>query len=159
MPKVTVNGIRMFYEETGGGEPLILIMGFGGDHLAWAFQVRALAEHYRVVTFDNRGAGQSDAPEPPYTIRTMADDTAGLIAALGIERAHVVGVSMGGMIAQELALAYPGRVRSLHLGCTTARPDTDRKSTRLNSSHGYISYAVFCLKKKKPIHPACQDVI
>src|SRR2546422_5924738 len=78
MPKVTVNGIRMFYEETGGGEPLILIMGFGGDHLAWAFQVRALAEHYRVVTFDNRGAGQSDAPEPPYTIRTMADDTAGL---------------------------------------------------------------------------------
>jgi len=128
MPKVTVNGIRMFYEETGGGEPLILIMGFGGDHLAWAFQVRALAEHYRVVTFDNRGAGQSDAPEPPYTIRTMADDTAGLIAALGIERAHVVGVSMGGMIAQELALAYPGRVRSLHLGCTTARPDTHMKA-------------------------------
>jgi len=118
----------MFYEETGGGEPLILIMGFGGDHLAWAFQVRALAEHYRVVTFDNRGAGQSDAPEPPYTIRTMADDTAGLIAALGIERAHVVGVSMGGMIAQELALAYPGRVRSLHLGCTTARPDTHMRA-------------------------------
>ncbi len=118
----------MFYEETGGGEPLILIMGFGGDHLAWAFQVRALAEHYRVVTFDNRGAGQSDAPELPYTIRTMADDTAGLIAALGIERAHVVGVSMGGMIAQELALAYPRRVRSLHLGCTTARPDTHMKA-------------------------------
>src|SRR2546429_1975659 len=79
MSEVTVNGIRMFYEETGGGEPLILIMGFGGDHLAWAFQVRALAEHYRVVTFDNRGAGQSDAPEPPYTIRTMADDTAGVL--------------------------------------------------------------------------------
>src|SRR2546430_15158760 len=84
MPKVTVNGIRMFYEETGGGEPLILIMGFGGDHLAWAFQVRALAEHYRVVTFDNRGAGQSDAPEPPYTIRTMADDTAGVFTPPGV---------------------------------------------------------------------------
>src|SRR5438046_8889941 len=124
MPEGTVNGIRMFYEETGGGEPLILIMGFGGDHLAWAFQVRALAEHYRVVTFDNRGAGQSDAPEPPYTIRTMADDTAGLIAALGIERAHVVGVSMGGMIAPARALASPGRRRRLHLGCTTARPGT-----------------------------------
>src|SRR2546425_7881903 len=124
MPKVTVNGIRMFYEETGGGEPLILIMGFGGDHLAWAFQVRALAEHYRVVTFDNRGAGQSDAPEPPYTIRTMADDTAGLIPALRVERAHGVGGSLGGMIAHELALAYPGRVRGLHPGGTPARPDT-----------------------------------
>src|SRR5437879_2360296 len=116
MPKVTVNGIRMFYEETGGGEPLILIMGFGGDHLAWAFQVRALAAHYRVVTFDNRGAGQSDAPEPPYTIRTMADDTAGLIAALGIERAHVVGVSMGGMSAQGVALAHPGQQTRTSLG-------------------------------------------
>src|SRR2546430_15090416 len=99
MPKVTVNGIRMFYEETGGGEPLILIMGFGGDHLAWAFQVRALAEHYRVVTFDNRGAGQSDAPEPPYTIRTMADDTAGLIPPPPGERAPPVRGSPGGPVA------------------------------------------------------------
>src|SRR5881296_1809679 len=123
MPKVGVNGIRVFYEEAGRGEPLIRIMGFGGDHLAWAFQVRARAARYRVVTFDNRGAGQSDAPEPPYTIRTMADDTAGLMDALGIERAHVVGVSMGGMIAQELALAYPGRVRTLQLHATLGRPD------------------------------------
>src|SRR3989475_11053330 len=101
MPKVTVNGIRMFYEETGGCEPLILIMGFGGDHLAWAFQVRALAEHYRVVTFDNRGAGQSDAPELPYTIRTMADDTAGLIAPLRGRRPPGVGRSLGGVVAHE----------------------------------------------------------
>src|SRR2546427_11621262 len=99
MPKVTVNGIRMFYEETGGGEPLILIMGFGGDHLAWAFQVRALAEHYRVVTFDNRGAGQSDAPEPPYTIRTMADDTAGLIPPPRGAGPHRPGASLGGPVA------------------------------------------------------------
>src|SRR5262249_60651597 len=113
MPTVRVNGIRMFYEETGGGEPLILIMGFGGDHLAWAFQVRALAEHYRVVTFDNRGAGQSDAPEPAYTIRTMADDTAGLMAGLGIERPHVVGVSMGGVDVQEEAPAVPAARASL----------------------------------------------
>ena len=128
MPKDRVNGIEMFYEEAGRGEPLILIMGIGGDHLAWAFQARALATHYRVVTFDNRGAGQTDAPEPPYTIRTMADDTAGLMNALGIESAHIVGVSMGGMIAQELALAYPARVRSLHLACTTARPDAHMKA-------------------------------
>src|SRR2546428_13464512 len=99
-------------------------MGFGGDHLAWAFQVRALAEHYRVVTFDNRGAGQSDAPEPPYTIRTMADDTAGLIAPPGVERAHGVGVSMGGMISPELALAHPGRGRRLQPGGTAGRAGT-----------------------------------
>src|SRR5262249_23318805 len=128
MPKVRVNGIGMFYEGAGRGEPLILIMGIGGDHLAWAFQARAFAAHYRVVTFDNRGAGQTDAPEPPYTIRTMADDTAGLMDALGLPSAHIVGVSMGGMIAQELALAYPARVRSLHLACTTARPDAHMKA-------------------------------
>src|SRR2546425_3248297 len=128
MPKVRVNGIQIFYEEAGRGEPLILIMGFGADHLAWAFQVRALAARYRVVTFDNRGAGQSDAPEPPYTIHTMADDTAGLMDALGLESAHVVGASMGGMIAQELALAHPARVRSVHLACTAARPDAHMKA-------------------------------
>src|SRR5256886_17708204 len=108
MPKVTVNGIRMFYEETGGGEPLILIMGFGGDHLAWAFQVRALAEHYRVVTFDNRGAGQSDAPEPPYTIRTMADDTAGVLAAHRASCAPSRRVSPSGPISPLAGATRPG---------------------------------------------------
>jgi len=123
MPSARVNGIEMYYEEVGAGEPLALIMGFGGDHLAWAFQARAFAERYRVVTFDNRGAGQTDAPERVYTTREMAEDTIGLLDALGIERAHVIGASMGGMIAQELALAHPSRVRSLHLACTMARPD------------------------------------
>ena len=113
----------MFYTEAGHGEPLILIMGFGGDHQAWAFQVPALAQRYRVITFDNRGAGQSDAPDQPYTIRAMAEDVRGLLDTLDIERAHVLGVSMGGMIAQELALDHPRRVRSLQLGCTLARPD------------------------------------
>ncbi len=123
MPKVKVRDIEMFYLEAGAGEPVVLIMGFGGDHLAWGFQTRVLAERYRVIAFDNRGAGQSDAPDRPYTTRMMADDTAGLMDALGVERAHVVGVSLGGMIAQELALAHPGRVRTLHLGCTLGRPD------------------------------------
>ena len=128
MPKVRVNGIEMYYEVIGAGEPLVLIMGFGGDHLAWAFQAHAFAERYRVVTFDNRGVGQTDSPDGPYTIRTMADDTAALMEALGIERAHVIGASMGGMIAQELALAHPHRVRTLHLACTMARPDTHMKA-------------------------------
>ncbi|HEY7366011.1 MAG TPA: alpha/beta fold hydrolase [Methylomirabilota bacterium] len=123
MPKVRVGDIEMFYTAAGSGEPLILITGLGGDHLSWGFQVAALAERYRVIAFDNRGAGQTDAPDFPYTTRMMAEDTRGLMDALGIDRARVVGVSMGGMIAQELALHHPDRVRALHLGCTLARPD------------------------------------
>ncbi len=123
MPKVRVGDIEMYYVEAGAGEPLVLIMGFGGDHLAWGFQMPAFAARYRVIAFDNRGAGQTDAPDLPYTIPLMADDTAGLMAVLGIERAHVLGASMGGMIAQEVALRHPARVRSLQLHCTFARPD------------------------------------
>ncbi|OLC17397.1 MAG: hypothetical protein AUH29_02005 [Candidatus Rokubacteria bacterium 13_1_40CM_69_27] len=128
MPKVRVNDIEMYYAEAGAGEPLVLIMGFGGDHLAWGFQMPAFTQAYRVIAFDNRGAGQTDAPDRPYTTRMMADDTAGLMEALGIDRAHVVGVSMGGMIAQELALNHPRRMRSLQLGCTLARPDAYLKA-------------------------------
>jgi 3-oxoadipate enol-lactonase len=123
MPKVRVNGIELNYVETGSGDPLLLIMGFGGDHLAWAFQVPAFSEKYRVITFDNRGAGQSSVPDVAYSTRMMADDAVGLLEALRIERAHVLGVSMGGMIAQEVALNHPRRVRSLQLHCTYARPD------------------------------------
>ncbi|MGH7324324.1 MAG: alpha/beta fold hydrolase [Candidatus Rokuibacteriota bacterium] len=128
MPKVRVGDIELFYVEAGQGEPVVLIMGFGGDHLAWGFQFQTFAERYRVIAFDNRGAGQTDSPDHPYTTRLMAEDTAGLMDALGIAQAHVVGVSMGGMIAQELALNHPARVRTLHLGCTLARPDAYMKA-------------------------------
>lgn len=128
MPKVRVGEIEMFYEAAGEGRPVVLIMGFGGDHLAWGFQFRELAGRYRVVAFDNRGAGQTDAPELPYTTRMMADDTVGLMSALGIDRAHIVGASMGGMIAQEVALRHASRVRSLQLHCTFARPDAQTRA-------------------------------
>ena len=98
-------------------------MGWGGDHTAWAFQMPALAGSYRVIAPDNRGAGQSDQPDTPYSIAGMADDVAALLAALGVARAHVCGASMGGMIAQELALRHPERVRTLQLHCTLARLD------------------------------------
>ncbi len=124
MPTVRVGEIEMFYQDVGDGEPLVLIMGFGGDTTAWAFQMADFSARYRVIAFDNRGVGQSDAPDHPYTMRMMADDALGLMDALGVESAHVIGVSMGGMVAQELVLARPDRVRSLHLGCTFARPDT-----------------------------------
>ena len=92
-------------------------------HLAWGFQLPVFAERYRVIAFDNRGAGQTGAPDHAYTTRMMAGDTVRLMDALGIERAHVLGVSMGGMIAQEIALNHPERVRSLQLHCTLGRPD------------------------------------
>jgi pimeloyl-ACP methyl ester carboxylesterase len=103
MPRVRVADIEMFHVEAGTGDPLVLVMGYTGDHLAWGFQMPVFAEHYRVIAFDNRGAGQTDQPDHPYTTRQMAADTVGLMDALGVERAHVLGVSMGGMIAQEIA--------------------------------------------------------
>src|SRR5437867_11716923 len=112
----------MFYQDVGDGEPLVLIMGFGGDTTAWALQMADFPARHRVIAFDNRGVGRTDAPDHPYTTRMMARDALGLMDALGIDQAHVLGVSMGGMIAQELALVRPERVRSLHLGCTLARP-------------------------------------
>jgi pimeloyl-ACP methyl ester carboxylesterase len=123
MPKLRVGDISMYYVEAGQGDPLVLIMGLGADHLAWGFQFPAFAEKYRTIAFDNRGAGQTDAPDHPYTTHMMADDTVGLMDALGIEHAHVLGASLGGMIAQEIALHHPDRVRSLQLHCTLGRPD------------------------------------
>jgi pimeloyl-ACP methyl ester carboxylesterase len=105
-------------------------MGLAADSTAWMFQVPAFAEHHRTIVFDNRGVGRSAKPPGPYSIHQMADDAAGLLGVLGIERAHVVGVSMGGMIAQELALRHPARVRGLVLGCTFPEPDEGAERTR-----------------------------
>ena len=119
MPHVQANGINIYYESQGEGEALVLIAGLGATHQLWELQVPSFARWYRVVTFDNRGAGDSDKPQEPYSIALFADDTAALMDALGIERAHVYGQSMGGIIAQEFALRHPQRLRCLVLGCTT----------------------------------------
>jgi len=119
MPHVQANGINIYYESQGEGEPLFLIAGLGATHHLWELQVPSFARWYRVVTFDNRGAGDSGKPPEPYSIGLFADDTAALMDALGIERAHVYGQSMGGIIAQEFALRHPQRLRGLVLGCTT----------------------------------------
>jgi 3-oxoadipate enol-lactonase len=101
----------------------VLIMGWGGDHTAWAFQIPALSAEFDVIALDNRGAGQSDAPDRRFTLADMADDVVGLMDELGVRTAHICGASMGGMIAQELALRHPERVLTLQLHCTTAGVD------------------------------------
>ena len=129
MPIAPSNGIDVYYEEQGSGEPLLLIMGLAGDSIAWMFQREAFAARYRTVVFDNRGVGRTSKPAGPYNIAQMADDAIGVLDALDIPRAHIVGVSMGGMIAQEVALRHPSRVRGLVLGCTYARPDAGVTAT------------------------------
>ncbi|HEU5251919.1 MAG TPA: alpha/beta hydrolase [Solirubrobacterales bacterium] len=119
MPTVEVQGREFHYERAGSGEPLLLIQGMSGTHVSWGEPFKgALEESFDVVAFDNRGIGLSGPVDGPFTIAEMAQDTAALLGELGLERAHVVGISMGGMIAQELALAEPALLRSLTLGCT-----------------------------------------
>jgi pimeloyl-ACP methyl ester carboxylesterase len=118
MPHIDANGIKIYYEEQGNGEPLLLIMGFTVSSVGWYWNIPAFAENFRTIAFDNRGVGRSDKPDVPYSMAMFADDTAGVLDALGIERAHVFGISMGGMIAQEFTLRYPQRVKTLTLGCT-----------------------------------------
>jgi pimeloyl-ACP methyl ester carboxylesterase len=113
------SGVKIYWEEEGDGDPLLLIMGLGYTHDMWYRTVPAVSGRYRTISFDNRGAGRSDVPPGPYAIATMAVDAAAVLDSAGVERAHVFGISMGGMIAQEFALQYPDRVRSLILGCTS----------------------------------------
>lgn len=123
MPKIHVNEIDLFYNVQGTGEPLILIAGFDCDSSYWSAVVPALIKKYQVIRLDNRGVGKSSAPDSPYTIKQMADDTAALLNYFGITQAHVAGHSMGGQIAQELTLAHPEKVKSLILLSSWAKGD------------------------------------
>ena len=119
MPTVRTPTAELHYERGGSGEPLLLIQGMSGTHVSWGEPFLApLRESFDVIAFDNRGIGLSAPIDAPFTILEMAEDAVGLLDQLGIERAHVVGISMGGMIAQDLVLAHPARLRSLTLGCT-----------------------------------------
>lgn len=115
-----VNDISIYYEVHGdNGSPLVLIMGFSSSKVDWfVSHVQRLATRHRVVIFDNRGVGQTDKPRTPYSMSLFASDVVGLLDAIGIQAAHIFGISMGGMIAQHIALGYPERVLSLVLGST-----------------------------------------
>jgi pimeloyl-ACP methyl ester carboxylesterase len=118
MAFVTNQGAKIYWDESGKGEPLLLIMGLGYPSKAWYRTRPKLSEQYRTIALDNRGVGESEMPPGPYPIAVMASDAAAVLDAAQVESAHVFGISMGGMIAQEFTLQYPQRVRSLILGCT-----------------------------------------
>ena len=123
MPTVETGDITTYYEEAGSGVPLVLICGLSADLQVWRFQVPELSKRFRVICYDNRGAGRTSAPDQPYSIAGMADDLAALMDRLQIESAHVLGWSMGGLIAQAFALAHPRRLRKLILVATLTQPD------------------------------------
>jgi pimeloyl-ACP methyl ester carboxylesterase len=131
MPRIQAGAIQINYETYGEGEPLLLIMGFGAPGAAW-IPILPLLAGFKCIYFDNRGTGKSDQPADGYTIPQMADDASNLLKALGIARANVFGISMGGMIAQELTLRHPEQVERVVLGCTTpGGPDAARPPDEL----------------------------
>src|SRR5215472_3576620 len=121
MPEARLEDIKLHYDVYGDGDPILMIMGLGASSAVWdPALVQALAHSYGVITFDNRGTGQSDKPDAPYSIEMFADDAAGVLTKLDVPRAHIFGVSMGGMITQEFGLRHAARAATLTLGCTTA---------------------------------------
>ncbi len=128
MPTVHTNGITMHYEERGSGDPLLLIMGITAPGGVWEVHANDWSKDFRCIIPDNRGVGYTDKPEGPYTSAMMADDYAGLLDALGIEKVRVVGCSMGSIITQQLCLRHPEKVQSSVLMCTWGRCDAYAKS-------------------------------
>jgi 3-oxoadipate enol-lactonase len=153
MPVAKVGDININYKVEGVGEPLLMIMGYGSGMEGWYFQASFFAKHFRVITFDNRGVGGSDKPVGPYTTRMMAEDAFGLMDDLSVEKAHVMGASMGGMIAQELAINHPERVKKLILACTYAQPQLmNADGAKLTGTPAERMRGVIGLAFNKPLY-------
>lgn len=118
MPKFKGTEVELYYEIYGEGEPLVLIEGLSYSSWMWFKQIPALSKYFKLIVFDNRGVGESDKPKEPYTTSMMARDVRDLMNGLGIQKAHILGVSMGGLIAQQFAIEYPQMVNKLVLVCT-----------------------------------------
>jgi pimeloyl-ACP methyl ester carboxylesterase len=129
MPIARVNGININYKVEGQGESLVLIMGLGAPLSSWKYNIPFLKRYFQVIYFDNRGIGKSDKPEGPYSARMMAEDTIGLMDYLGIKKANILGFSMGGGIALEIALNYPSRMLKMILNSTSACIDENNGGT------------------------------
>ena len=143
MPKLKINDIELYYEIHGEGEPIVFISGFSADHTAWREIVDKFQENYQVIIFDNRGAGQTDAPLKDYTIEEMAEDVATLCEKLNVKKAHFVGNSMGGFILQVLAYRYPHLVKSAIMSNTAM--------TTQCCFHLYVAAQLELLKAKAPL--------
>jgi pimeloyl-ACP methyl ester carboxylesterase len=124
MPKVRVNDITMHYEQQGSGEPLVLIPYLAADNACYAFQVAEYAKHFTCISVDPRGAGETDKPDGTYSTELFADDVAGFMSAIGVEKAHISGLSLGAAVGMWLAAKYPAKVKtlSLHSGWTKTDP-------------------------------------
>lgn len=144
MPFTTANNIQLYYEERGSksAEPLLLIMGITAPGSVWEPHIVFWEQYFRCIVVDNRGVGQSDVPAGPYTTALMADDYAGLLENLNIEKVMVVGVSMGSTIAQQLAVRHPEKVTKIVLMCPWARSD--------NAAKGIFEHIVNCKRSFKP---------
>lgn len=142
MPTIQANGIKMNYEESGSGEPLLLIMGITAPWSVWEKHAEVWSESFRCIMPDNRGVGHSDKPDGDYSSAMMADDHAALLRELGIEKARIVGCSMGSIIAQQLAIRHPDLVESMVLMCPWARCD--------NYAKGIFNLMINAKKKFSP---------
>src|SRR3989338_10152352 len=118
MPIITANNINIYYEQHGEGEDLILIAGLTADHHAWKSILRVLSKQFRVLVLDNRGAGQTDTPDYPYTTEMMANDVLQLMDACGINQAYIIGHSLGGCITQKIACIAPDRIKKMVIACS-----------------------------------------
>ncbi len=136
MAYADLSGIRLYYQVRGQGEALVLVPGMGADHFSWFRQLSAFQKHYRVIIFDPRGIGKSSRPKEPYAFKALADDVAGLMDHLGIGKAHILGQSLGGIVAQETAIDYPDRVLKLVLVSTLAGGDTEAVSPDIVKTFG-----------------------
>jgi pimeloyl-ACP methyl ester carboxylesterase len=147
MPTAQVNGTNLYYELSGSGPDVLLLHGLGSSTVDWTPQVAALASRYRVCVVDLRGHGRSAKPKGPYSISLFAEDTAALIRDLSLAPAHVVGISMGGMIAFELALAFPQLVRSLVIVNSGPGLPGGRLTQSLFAAHRLLMVRVLGLRK------------
>lgn len=142
MPTIQSNGIDLFYEERGSGDPLLLIMGITAPGAVWEKHVAVWEKSFRCILVDNRGVGNSSKPPGPYTTAQMADDCAGLLDVLKLEKVRVVGCSMGSTIAQQLAIRHPDKIRSMVLMCPWARCD--------NTAKAIFQHMVNCKARLRP---------
>jgi pimeloyl-ACP methyl ester carboxylesterase len=138
MPVVKLNGINVYYEVRGEGRTLVLVLGYDTNISEWTFLIKELAKRYQVIAFDSRGSGRSEKPKGEYSIEVMADDTAELINALGVNNANILGISMGSRIAMELTLRHPEKVKRLILAATVCKTENSHRFTAINSLTTYV---------------------